>query len=133
MMLAAVQVHVDYAQLQQLRELTDAGIPYSRLQRLSQLQPHLRITLQQGDLSHLIRAIDAGTPPAVFVFTGELPYWSEAVYHSIVLVGYTETSFLIHDPAFAKAPQAALFGDLDLAWLENYSYFAVLERSKAKP
>ena len=128
MMLAAVGVSADYGRLHKLLGIRDAGAPYSRLRLLSQLQPDLRVTLQQGTLQHLIQAIDAGNPPTIFVFTRELPYWSEAVYHAVVLVGYTETNFSIHDPAFAQAPQVASIGDVDLAWLENDSYFAVLER-----
>jgi hypothetical protein len=75
-------------------------------------------------------AIDAGIPPAVFVITGDLPYWSESVYHAMVLVGYTETDFYINDPAFAHAPQVASIGNLDLAWLEYDSFFAVIQRTK---
>ena len=128
MMLAAIGISVEYHQLQMLLGLTDSGIPYSRLRLLIQLGPNLQVSLQQGTLQHLKNAIDAGTPPAIFVFTGELPYWTARVYHAVVLVGYTETDFLIHDPAFAHAPQVASIGDVDLAWLEYDTYFAVITR-----
>ena len=128
MMLAAVNVKVDYHRLLTLLRFEDEGIPYSRLKLLTRIRSDLHIILQQGDLQHLLTAIDAGTPPAGFVFTGELPYWSEAVYHSVVLVGYTATEFLIHDPAFAHAPQVVAMSDLDLAWLEYDCYFAIVQR-----
>jgi hypothetical protein len=127
-MLGAVGVNMDYHRLQALLGYQDGGIPYSRLQLISHVQPELQVTLQQGNLLHLMNAIDAGTPPALFVYTGELPYWSEAVYHAVVLSGYTEAQFYIHDPAFAYAPQIVSRGDLDLAWLEYDSYYAVVER-----
>jgi ABC-type bacteriocin/lantibiotic exporter with double-glycine peptidase domain len=128
MMLKAVNVNVDYRHLQTLFRYEGSGIAYSRLQLLTQVRPDLHVTLQQGNLQHLMKAIDAGIPPAVFLFTGELPYWTEGVYHAVVLVGYTETEFYIHDPAFAHAPQVVSIGDLDLAWLEFDSYFAMVQR-----
>lgn len=130
MMLAAVNIEVEYERLQKQLGYESGGLPYRRLQWLARLHPGIIVTLQQGDLLTLQTAIDAGTPPAVFVFTGELPYWSEAVYHAVVLVGYTATDFYIHDPAFVHAPQIVSKGDLDLAWLENDSYLAVVQRTR---
>jgi ABC-type bacteriocin/lantibiotic exporter with double-glycine peptidase domain len=127
MMLAAVDVDVDYNRLKNLLGVTNIGTPYSRLQRLESIQPDLHVTLQPGDLHDLFTAIDAGTPPVIFVYTGELPYWSSAVYHAVVLVGYTETEFFIHDPAFAYAPHTVTIGDLELVWIEDDSYVAVVQ------
>jgi hypothetical protein len=130
MMLTAVDVNVDYRRLQNLLGFRSSATPYSRLKRLERIQPDLQETLQSGDLHDLFTAIDTGIPPAVFLVTGELPYWSESVYHSVVLVGYTETEFAIHDPAFAVAPQIASIGDLELGWIEYDSHFAVVQRSR---
>jgi len=128
MMLATVDVNIDYRRLQTLLGHKEVGIPFSRLRLLSQISADIRVTLQQGNLEHLTTAIDAGTPPAIFLSTGELPYWSESVYHAVVVTGYTDTDFYINDPAFADAPQVVSIGDLDLAWLEHDTYFAVVER-----
>lgn len=130
MMLGAIDVKVDYKQLRTLLGITDYGTPFSRLRLLSRIRPDVQVTLQKGNLQHLRTAIDAGIPPAVFVFTGELPYWSEAVYHAVLLIGYTETEFYINDPEFAIAPQVASIGDLELAWIEHDSFFAVVQRSR---
>ena len=74
MMLAAVNIEVDYERLQMQLGYQSGGLPYRRLQWLARLHSHITITLQQGNLSGLEAAIDVGMPPAVFVFTGELPY-----------------------------------------------------------
>ena len=128
MMLTAVDVNIDYSRLQSQLGFKGGGLTYRRLQLLTRVRSDLHVILQQGSIQHLMKAIDAGTPPAVFIVTGELPYWSETVYHAVVLVGYTETEFYINDPAFAYAPQVVSIGDLDLAWLEYDSYFAVVQR-----
>jgi hypothetical protein len=128
MMLAAVNVNTNYSRLQRVLGFEDGGIPYSRVQLLKRIHSDLHITFEQGTLRQLMTFMDAGIAPAIFVSTGELPYWSTSVYHAVVLVGYTETEFYINDPAFANAPQVASKGDLDLAWLEYDSYFAVIQR-----
>jgi ABC-type bacteriocin/lantibiotic exporter with double-glycine peptidase domain len=130
MMLAAVDVHIDYKRLRTLLGVTDIGTPFSRLPLLSRIQSDLRVTLRKGHLQQLRAAIDAGVPPAVFVFTEDLPYWHEAVSHAVLLVGYTSTDFYINDPEFAAAPQVASIGDLELAWIEHDSHFAVVQRSR---
>lgn len=129
MLLSAIDINVEYRHLRNTLGYRGGGLPYSRLQLLSRIRSDLRITIQQGSLQHLIAAIDAGTPPAVFVSTGDLPYWKENVYHAVVVVGYVETEFYINDPAFDDAPQVVSFGDLDLAWLEYDSYFAIVQRA----
>lgn len=133
MMLAATNVTVDYAQISSLFEFEGDGLPYSRLHRLSRIDRDLTISIQQGTLQHLMAAIEAGTPPAIFVNTGELPYWSASVYHAVVLAGYTATDFYVNDPAFPEAPQVVPIGDLDLAWLEHDTYYAVIQRRVRQP
>lgn len=130
MMLAAADLPLDYTRISLLLGFEGDGLPYSRLHRLSRIQQGLHVTIEPGTLQNLMRAIDAGIPPTVFVNTGELPYWSESVYHAVVLTGYTATDFYVNDPAFVDAPQIVSMGDLDLAWLEHDTYFAVVERHR---
>lgn len=130
MMLAAVDVNVAYPRIESLLGYRGDSLTYRQLHFLTRISTKIEVVIQQGNLQHLMRAIDDGTPPAVFILTGELPYWVENVPHAVVLTGYTETEFSIHDPAFAFAPQIVAKGDLDLAWLEYDSYFAVVQRRR---
>lgn len=129
MMLAAANVTTEYARIIKVLGFEGDGLPYSRLGRLSRIHRNLIISIQQGDLQQQKAAIDFGTPPTVFVNTGELPYWTEAVYHAVVLIGYSATDFYVNDPAFADAPQIVSMGDLDLAWLEHDTYYAVVQQA----
>jgi ABC-type bacteriocin/lantibiotic exporter with double-glycine peptidase domain len=128
MMLAAVNLTIDYGRIRTVLGFEGDGLPYSRLHRLNRIQDDVHVAIQPGTLQHLMTAIDAGTPPAVFVDTGELPYWTVSVYHAVVLTGYTDTDFYLNDPAFPDAPQVVSMGDLDLAWLEHDTYYAVIQR-----
>ncbi len=128
MMLAAVDIAVPYRRLLSLLDVAPWGTPHSRLLRLDSLAPEVEVIYQQGELSDLFDALDAGFPPAVFVWTGDLPYWQLQTPHAVVLCGYDDQNFFINDPAFDAAPQVAAHGDLDLAWLAGDSYFALLRR-----
>jgi hypothetical protein len=60
--------------LNRLLGLTPAGVPASRLARLK--RHGVQVTLRQGTLDNLRRAVDRGLAPIVFVCTGQLPYGS---------------------------------------------------------
>ncbi len=128
MLLSTVDVKTDYARLQALLGFDGGGIPFSRLRLLAQISPNINVTISQGTLRDLMTAIDSGHPPAIFLSTSELPYWTESVFHAVVLTGYTATDFYINDPAFADAPQIVSMGDVDLAWLEHDTYYATVTR-----
>ena len=77
-------------------------------------------------LPDLFRALDTGTPAIVFIWTGDLPYWTLETWHAVVVVGYDEANFYLNDPAFPTAPQIVSHGDLDLAWIAYDAYYAVI-------
>jgi uncharacterized protein YvpB len=131
MLLDGLGIDVPYTRLLRMLGIVPTlGAPHSRLQTLRNLIRGIEITYRQGELVNLFQAIDAGIPPAVFVWTDNLPYWPVQSLHALVICGYDDTHFYINDPAFEDAPQVVLHGDLDLAWDEAESYYAVITRKE---
>jgi hypothetical protein len=58
-MLAAVNVKVSYSRLRAILGFRQTGLPYSRIRLLQRVHPEIRVTLQQGTISHLVQAIIA--------------------------------------------------------------------------
>jgi hypothetical protein len=129
MMLDALGIAAPYPQLLSILDVAPWGTPHRNIRRLSEIVPGVRVTYRQGELIDLMRSLDEGLPPTVFVWTGELPYWQVATWHAVTLVGYDAQSFYLNDPAFDAAPQVVGQGDLDLAWLAYDSYYAVIEQA----
>jgi predicted double-glycine peptidase len=48
--------------------------------------------------------------------------------HALVIIGYDDDSFFVHDPAFPNAPIQIDQDELYLAWLEFDYAFAVVTR-----
>jgi ABC-type bacteriocin/lantibiotic exporter with double-glycine peptidase domain len=127
MMLDYLGITPTYPQLLAILDVAPWGTPHRNLRRIPEKFPAVHVKHQQGALPELFQAIDRGYPPAVFVWTGELPYWSIQTWHAIVIIGYDETSFFVNDPAFTDAPQIVSHGDLDLAWIAYDTYFALIQ------
>jgi hypothetical protein len=92
------------------------------------LHPDLHLIYQEGAIESLIYLIDQGTPVGILVATEELPYWSMDTSHAVVIVGYSDVGFYLHDPAFADAPKVVSRGDLQLAWYGLDSMLFVVQR-----
>lgn len=76
------------------------------------------VIYREGTVAELRTWLDRRQPIIVLVKTGELPYWSYATLHAIVLVGYDEIHFYANDPHFSQSPLAISIGDFELAWIE---------------
>jgi len=124
MALSYLGIQRTQAELNQLFSLRQGGVPLSRLQRI---EPYgVQVAIQSGEETHLRQAIDEGIVPFVFIRTNELSYWQTDTRHVILVVGYDEANFLIHDPAFADAPKSVNADELMLAWGEfDYLYATV--------
>lgn len=129
MMLEALEIHVPYSDLLTTLDVAPWGTPHRNIIQIEDLVAGIQVRYGQGELIDLYRALDTGLPPTVFVWTGDLPYWTVATWHAVVVVGYDDQHFYVNDPAFEAAPQVVPFGDLDLAWLAYDSYYAVLDRA----
>jgi ABC-type bacteriocin/lantibiotic exporter with double-glycine peptidase domain len=123
MVLAYQNQSVPYDRLLTLLRIGAAGAPYRNLRYLE--SAGLTVQIQQGEIADLQDCLAKNIPPIIFVNTAELPYWSEAAGHALVVVGIDETSIFINDPVFPDAPKSLNIADLELAWLEMDQFFAV--------
>ncbi len=103
-------------ELNHLLGLMSTGTPASRVLLLSQLG--VSVQYQSANEQILQSSIDHGTPPIVFLFTGDLPYWNANLRHAVVVVGYSDTHVSLNDPAFPDSPKEVSWGDFMLAWSE---------------
>ena len=113
---------VSQRELNRLFELTSIGIPWPRIERLTQL--NVQVRLESGAERELQQAINHNQPPIIFLRTGELTsYWHADLQHAVLLVGYDAQYVFLNDPAFPAAPQQATWGELMLAMIEyDYAY-----------
>ncbi len=113
-----------YKRLLDLLGVRRFGAPSFRILRLTELG--LSVVYREGTLEDLQQHILRGEPCIVFVQTSELPYWSVACDHAVVVIGLDDEGVYVNDPAFDAAPQHISFADFDLAWLaRDYVYAAV--------
>ena len=122
MALAQLGITVSQKELNRLFDLTPAGVPLPRLKRLERYG--IRVTIQRGNHSDLLEAIDSGTAPIVFVRTGQLSYWNIDTQHAVLISGYEGSDLLVNDPALRQAPQKVNANELLLAWDEFDNIYA---------
>jgi hypothetical protein len=95
---------------------------------LSKLDADIVLIYREGTLEDIFFFLDNGYAIGIFVDTEELPYWSSPGGHAVVVVGYSDQDFYLHDPAFGSGPQTVAHGDLQLAWQVFDSILAVVQR-----
>lgn len=122
MILSYLNIPTQQRQLNKLFDRKDLGARFTHVNRVTKFG--VKVILQTGDENNLREAVDNGSPPMIFVATGELTsYWQEDVQHALVVIGYDDTHFYLNDPVFADAPKRVLIDELMLAWLEfDYTY-----------
>jgi ABC-type bacteriocin/lantibiotic exporter with double-glycine peptidase domain len=126
MTLGYLDVPIDYGRLLRLLGVTPYGTPGSRLNRLMDLNVHVRYA--QGTMDELYGYLNSGQPCIALVHTGQLPYWTYATDHAVLVVGFDEQAVYVNDPAFESAPQRVPRADFELAWLEFDYRYAVIWR-----
>lgn len=108
-----------------LGTIPGVGTPGSRVHKLVPMG--LAVTYAQGSLTDLQIALTHNLPPILLVYTGELPYWSLATAHAIVLCGISEDWALVNDPGIAQPMVQANVGDLLLAGDAMANLYALLQ------
>jgi hypothetical protein len=103
------------------------------LKNLTRIRPSLPKTLtvsasEADDERPLYDALDNGTPSILRVITSDLPYWTYATTHALVLTGIEGEQAFVNDPAFSHAPIALARESLFLAWMNAGSLFGLIER-----
>ena len=124
MVLDYIECPCSYQRLVDLLNIKLIGAPSSNILQLARLG--VSVVHNAGSLEELESQIAQGRPCIVFLDTGELPYWSEATFHAVVVVGMDDEYVYVNDQAFDQAPQVATWGDFDLAWIaRGYTYAVV--------
>jgi ABC-type bacteriocin/lantibiotic exporter with double-glycine peptidase domain len=78
---------IAYSRLISLLGAHDFGTPAENVVRLEDLGIGVKVTLPHADVHGLHRHLENDRPVIAFVNTGDLPYWSEATDHAVVVVG----------------------------------------------
>ena len=127
MVLAYLGHHLPEEQVAQVLRSYPFGTPAPNVRYLESLG--VSVTFGQASLARLRDWLQARIPCIVFVQAGDLPYSTSEGFHAIVVVGVSENTAYIHDPASDTAPQVVPLDHLMLAWSEFDYEYAVITRS----
>jgi len=103
------------------------GTPASRVLRLRSRS--LSVFYGQASPIEIRQWLEARVPVIALVHTLELPYWSQACAHAVVVIGVDEGSVWVNDPARVQAPVRVPMGDFILACGAMDNYVAVIRPS----
>jgi predicted double-glycine peptidase len=126
MVLEYLAQHPIYDDLLKVLDIGPIGAPRRNIVRLT--SRNISVVYREATVAILLDLVQHGVPVIVFVDTGELPYWSSATNHAIVVVGADAEQLLVNDPAYPEAPIAVAVGDFELAWL-NSEYMCAIIRT----
>lgn len=127
MVLAYLNVAVDYPSLLDLLKIKPFGAPARNIKLLEQLD--VNVSYRNTDMGGLEELLLESHPIIAFVRTADLPYWAYSTDHAIVIVGFDDTNVYLNDPHFIDAPLKVARGDFELAWLERDYYYAVINNN----
>lgn len=114
MVLSYFGFDVTEAQLAQLMRTRSIGTPARNVRYLHTLG--VNTNFGPTTLSQLHENLLNDLPSIVFVSTDALPYHDEAGFHAVVVVGLTEETIYLDDPASEIAPQIIPIEHFMLAW-----------------
>ena len=133
MVLAFYGVQANQEQLsKQMGVVAPIGTSLRSITRIrSSLPKTLTVSASEAeDVQQLYDALSKGTPPVLRVITGDLPYWTFATTHALVLIGIEGEQAFVNDPAFSHAPIALNREFLFLAWMNAGALFGLIERQQ---
>ena len=129
MVLAHLGREASYAKVLRLLKIKPHGAP-SRNVLLLENDPSLgiNVTYSTTDMAGLDSLLRQGMPVIAFVSTHDLPYWTYATDHAVVVAGVDDMQIYLFDPDrnAEESPVVVTRGDFELAWLERDYAFAVL-------
>jgi len=125
MVLAYWGIERDQADLaRQMGIIAHVGTPGSRVSVLA--SDTLEVTYREGNLSDLQTAVAQGIPPIALVHTRELPHWTVATAHAVVIAGFDGDAVVINDPGMPQPAIRVPSSDFQLAWGEMANLFAMI-------
>jgi len=123
--LAYLGCSVSEGELDRLFEAEDFGVPGHRLQRLTRWG--YRVRYGPTSEAELRRLLGQQVPVITLVRTGFLGYWTEDVYHAVVLVGLDDSRAYLNDPRFDESPQRVARDAFLAAWIEMDCLSGIVE------
>ena len=128
MALAQLNITVSQAQLAQLLGTRPgAGTPFSRIERLAELNIHVQL-LRHVSFDDLLASLTADTAIIVpIATTSGLPGWGNIrTQHAILVISADVDWIAYHDPALSYGPVSAPIAEFLLAWDEMDQQAALL-------
>jgi ABC-type bacteriocin/lantibiotic exporter with double-glycine peptidase domain len=129
MVLAFQGVALGEEDLCSLLETQQVGTPVLNVLLLTQHVSRCHAAVISASFDDLVRWIQEGIPPIVFVSTAPLQHWPTKCLHALVVVEAQEQTVLVHDPAFAPAPLAIPRDEFLAAWGELAQLTALVKVS----
>jgi len=100
--------------------------PFSSLTKLGE-ELGLQIEIAyDGDLTTFEPYIESGLPIIVAVDADIAKSWPYEQHHAIVVVGFTDHSIFVHDPAQSEMPLEIESGTFMLAWSRRDYEYAII-------
>jgi len=86
-----------------------------------------------ASLDDLYTQIESNKPCIAFVWSSDLLYWEEVdeigYLHAVIVVGFSETGVLVHDPALPDGPTEVPILDFLRAWKRSGHLVAVADKT----
>ncbi len=117
---------IPHRRLLSLLGTRDFGTPAENIIKLEDVGIGIKVDLVHTDVGGLRGHLEADRPVIVFVDTGDLPYWSEATDHALVVVGVEDDALYVNDPYFDQTPKYISRIHFELAWLRFDNFSAVI-------
>jgi ABC-type bacteriocin/lantibiotic exporter with double-glycine peptidase domain len=129
MALAFQGVALGEEELCDLLETQQAGTAVLNVLLLNQRVARCHVAVASASFDDLVRWLQEGIPPIVFVATAPLHYWQTECLHALIVVEAQEQEVMVHDPAFTTAPTAIPRDEFLAAWGELAQLTAVVKVS----
>ena len=130
MVLAFQGVALEEEELCSLLATQQAGTPVLNILLLSQRITKCHVEMKSASFDDLVRRLQEGIPPIVFVTTAPLHHWQTECLHALVVVEAEAQNVLVHDPAFAAAPITIPRDEFLAAWGELAQLTAFIKVSR---
>ena len=126
MVLEHLAQHPIYDDLLKVLDIGPIGAPRRNVVRLASRS--ISVVYRAATVATLLDLLQQGLPVIASFAPSELPYWSSATNHAVVVVGTDAEQSFVNDPAYPEAPIAVSIGDFELAWL-NCDYMCAVIRT----